>query len=1291
MQPRVTVALATVWLTVAVLVGGAVTLRLSHDQYSPASPRRHAGVQQDHARDWRDRDPAEDQPFDLWIGSRRPIFTEGWQRRLSNIAGAEFATDKVDYGYEMPETLSSETVVSPSDLLDDPFVADDTFQDQGPGSMEIYKLDLSKEKTLLTATTPSTNLLSRNKSKAPKKTGHLNSKTKTTEVKSTTTSENINHRQSNFFEEQRTETSLVNRDAFGVGGVPELQVGCEGLEASSSSHKAKRSIDTPDEEKGEMPASVLLDVMPVSLDLDDDALSYDEEEYEEMDELFKLKKLETTTKNNKPNRGDMDASYLNSDHLDEFRQPEKLPVRGDLGKYTSMNSSGSITDQKELVKRSLTDLEIESYEKIKPKREAVSLDDDDGAGRSHGRRLLWFAEANAERFADGKSERKRTGRSIDWGYGEDEGVVSSDELQTVNERRRQHDMRYHQDMSKRHDQHHGLNTNADSIRREYEKLLEQKRRDEEEHLRQMQQANQRTLSRWEEEEKRRRDEMRRRHYEDYRKRMNHTSTPRIDNEEEMEERQRLETAYDRTQEIARKNEEELRRRQEEEERRRRLQEEEMRRRPQNKWQEEENWRKSGSRTSSVSDEERRRRLHEEEMKRREEEHRRRLEEEQRRQLQEEEMRRRPQNKWQEEENWRKSGSRTSSVNDEERRRKLHEEEMKRREEEHRRRLEEEQRRQLQEEEMRRRPQSKWQEEENLRKSGSRTSSVSDEERRRRLYDQEMKRREEEHRRRLEEEEEARRQEQYRSQQEAQRKKEEEERRRQENSMRNLSEYDRRRLEDRRREWSERRKQENEDERRQQQPPSNLMRAEHPVSHSNDIRQRDQDERRREQEERVLDQKLREYVARNQPINVNRINANRRPEEERRRYRPEENRDPRINVSRDDEEYRRRVEEQRKRQEEERRQQDYIRRYQSVNMPSRDNQSTAAGRNWFEERRLIEEARRRDRYPDPGVRRDHGPSAPTYIDPRSSPEEVRRRQQETARRLEEERRQRYEAEEQRKELARRQWEEEKERRLRVERMRKEAARREEEARRAQSRKYEEDRKRLEVARIEAERRRQEMLKERSRNEAGRTKQPEATRQIYHQDPSLLEHRRRQDSRLIPNNLMRAEEARRAAAERERQRLDAERRQQEESRMREHRQKETDQWSRQELARLNSLPVNARIIVRPGGSWPTTSPDSPVISGRFGNEIDFTGINPHREGVQVPQFPVPATSRPPVQTPSPCVWAVIHCCSSNNNRLVKCFESLGCPGINWDPNPCRGAIADAARAEVLKFYQANNAHN
>lgn len=1191
MQPRVTVALATVWFTVAGLVGGTVTLRLSNDQYSPASPYQYVELR-DQARDWRAHEPAEDQPLDLWIGSRRSIPAEelkalhrndkfaeqdfspekplkdnvsskrvyslsSWQRRLPNIATTEFAADKVDYGYEMPETLSREAMVPRSDLLDDPFVADDTFQDQGPGSMEIYKLDLSKEKALLTATTPSTNLPLRNKSKALKKTSHLNSKTKMTEIKSMTIDPKVHHRQSNFFEEQQTETSSVNRDAFGVGGVPELQVGCEGLEASPSSHKAKRSIDTPDKEKGMVPASVLLDVMPISLDLDYN-LSYDEENYEEMDELFKLKKLETATKKSKPNRGDMDASHLNSDHLDESRQPEKLPVRGDLGESILRKSRGFEIDREKSEK--LTDLEIKKGTKVK--RELSLSNDAIG-----NRRLL--VEANTKGFADGKGERKRARRSANWGFGENEGVVSSDELQTVNERRRQHDMRYHQDVSRRRDQHRGINPDVDSIRREYENLLEQKRREEEEErLRRMQQGGRKTSNRWEEEE-RRRDEMRKAQHDKYRYRMDYTSTPRMDDEEvrrQMKERQRQEIARSRTQEMIRRQEEEQKRFREEEEQRRRLHEEE-------------------------------------------------------------ETGKRPYNKKWKEENARRSESETPMSNEQKR---LHNEETRRREEERQR-------------------QEAW------------------------------------------------RREQYRSQQETQRKKEEEERRRQENRTRNFPQDDRRRLEERRREWLEKKRQQEEDEKRRQQPPSNLMREGHRINQPNNVRQHDRDEERRmrEQDERQREQKLREYIARNQPINV--THADRRSDEERRRYRPEENRDPRMrNASRDDEEYR--AKEQRRRQEEERKLQDYIRRNQPVNVPSRSNQSSIRNRNWLEERRLIEEARRRDpdRYPDSEARRHHGPSAPTYnIDWRGSPEEVRQRQQETERRLKEERRQRHEAEERRKELARRQREEE-ERRLREEQIRKEVVRREQETRKAQSRRYEENRKRLEAIKLQAERRRQEMLKERDRSssEAARSRQPEATRPTYsgsfrpaYQDPHLLEHRRRQDSQPIPSNLVREEEARRAA-EREKQRLEAERRRQGDSRMRDHKPKETDQWRRQELARLNSLPVSARIIVVDPSSSTSISPTVLSRDG-FNNEIDFTGINPHRKGIQVPKFPVASTSKPPAISLTPCVWAIVQCCSPNNSRLVKCFESMGCPGVNWDPNPCRDSVTNAARTEVIKFY--TNASN
>lgn len=76
-----TVALATVWLIVG-LVGGTVTLRLFHDQYSPASLRHPSGIQREQTEDWKDHDLAEDQPLDLWISSRRSISAEGTSRIL---------------------------------------------------------------------------------------------------------------------------------------------------------------------------------------------------------------------------------------------------------------------------------------------------------------------------------------------------------------------------------------------------------------------------------------------------------------------------------------------------------------------------------------------------------------------------------------------------------------------------------------------------------------------------------------------------------------------------------------------------------------------------------------------------------------------------------------------------------------------------------------------------------------------------------------------------------------------------------------------------------------------------------------------------------------------------------------------------------------------------------------------------------------------------------------------------------------------------------------------------------
>lgn len=179
----------------------------------------------------------------------------------------------------------------------------------------------------------------------------------------------------------------------------------------------------------------------------------------------------------------------------------------------------------------------------------------------------------------------------------------------------------------------------------------------------------------------------------------------------------------------------------------------------------------------------------------------------------------------------------------------------------------------------------------------------------------------------------------------------------------------------------------------------------------------------------------------------------------------------------------------------------------------------------------------------------------------------------------------------------------------------------------------------------------------------------------------DHRRRQD--LVPANLVLNETRRRpVVVERARQRQEeVERRRQEERRAKEAREREErdrvmkEQWRRQEEARLNALPVSARIIVQP---------QKPRLVSRIGGiDIDFLGANPFQGGVRFPNFPAPPTRRP-VQSPPPCVWAVIQCCPSNQ-RLVTCFESLGCPGVNWDSNPCRDSVSQAARAQVEKFYR------
>ena len=125
--------------------------------------------------------------------------------------------------------------------FEESFVADDTFQDQGPGSLEIYKLDLLRERPLLHG--HQVTMFPSGKSKVPKKTSHAAWKpAKTAEYggRPPPGLPMLLRKQSNSFDEPSTEVP-PSADLFGVGGVPELQVGCEGLEAAH--YKERRSID----------------------------------------------------------------------------------------------------------------------------------------------------------------------------------------------------------------------------------------------------------------------------------------------------------------------------------------------------------------------------------------------------------------------------------------------------------------------------------------------------------------------------------------------------------------------------------------------------------------------------------------------------------------------------------------------------------------------------------------------------------------------------------------------------------------------------------------------------------------------------------------------------------------------------------------------------------------------------------------------------------------------------------------------------------------------------------------
>ncbi|CAK9796988.1 Reticulocyte-binding protein homolog 2a [Anthophora quadrimaculata] len=1196
MQPGVTVVLATIWLAAYVNVVGTASLhpsRLTLDQYTPLAPQqRQHGVYRrvEGQLDWKDQNPAENQPFDLSISPRRSISvsaTDGGSeeqsykskylekdsmlRRSGNNAGDDFSPlleDKqfsnfVEEGFTEEksdaEGTKGQKSVSREPLppyeLENPPIADGTFQDQGPSSVEIYKLDQPREKSPLSSASIA-KIVSNSKSKTPKKTNHSNWKDKTTEYKAST-SPKILRKQSNSSDDFNTEI-LSNHDPFSIGGVPELQVGCEGLEASDL-NKEKRSIDySLVKDKSSKDVEPWMAVTPISLDIDYEISG--EEGYEEMDELFKLKKLETTTKAVKQNRGDMEPN-LHSNFFDDKKPTDKLPVRGDLGKFNVNNQPTiqpvTFSRGNQQSEENVTNSEaLHSIDRKEGVESEVKSTDDSVTGTNQRRKILWLDDPDdTEQLVN----EGRVKRAI-WGFGEDEGVLSSDELQTANTRRRQaYEMRRKEEERRRAEEARRRNytenqTNSDikMIREEYEKLLEQRQREEEERQRRVLHQN-----------LQRRPESNKWQQED-------------------EHRQRLQ------EEVAKKS--------------RWLNEERKRQKF------EAHRRKQESRPQIPT--------YEEEKERRMEEERR---------LKEEEESRRERARW-EQELKRRQQAELDRRNLEERRREWMLKQRQQEEAERRREQEEAERRKQQEEAERRRQQ------------------------------------EEAERRRQQEEAERRRQQ------------EDAERRRQQ------EEVERRRQQ----EEAERRRQQEEEERRRQQPyknePANLLRVRPSTNRPYDP---ETEQRIREQQEAERRRKLNMYIQRNQPINLNSSRDQQREEMDRRRQQEERKlqeyirrnqpvRLPKVNESYDRDllEYRRKVDE--ARQEEERKLQEYIRRNQPVRL-SKVNETY--DRNLLEHRRRVDEARQYNRLNYPGSgngRRNHGPSAPTNIDPRNYVDENRRR--EAARRLEEERMQERQRQQQ-------------------EELRREILRREEETRKMQSRRYEEERKKLEAKRLEEERRTKELLEEEARrSQAGRTRPLENSRLGY-EDRRRLEEHRRHDTSLIPGNLVlngsrRAMELQKQRQEQERRRLEAEWRRRANSRTNEGRQSEQHhsgameaQWRRQEEARLNALPVSAKIIVKPAVS---SSVPKVISRAGFNTDIGFLGVNPNGPGVQVPNFPAPSTRRPPENGPPPCVWAVVQCCSPHVNRLVTCFETMGCPGINWDPNPCRVSITQAAREQVSNFY-------
>ncbi|XP_063995537.1 calponin homology domain-containing protein DDB_G0272472-like isoform X2 [Diachasmimorpha longicaudata] len=409
---------------------------------------------------------------------------------------------------------------------------------------------------------------------------------------------------------------------------------------------------------------------------------------------------------------------------------------------------------------------------------------------------------------------------------------------------------------------------------------------------------------------------------------------------------------------------------------------------------------------------------------------------------------------------------------------------------------------------------------------------------------------------------------------------------------------------------------------------------------------DEDESDNERVQTVAERKRQEY------LKLQREEMEKRRREQLVRQRNQENRrnDNQINseIERIHKEYEMRLSAEQRDQE--RKLKDYIERNRPIVVDNREER----------DRRVLDEFRRTsgaNGYNNPPGRahgRSRGPSPPiTY--PSSS------RVDDTARRWEAEQRRRQEEYQRRKEGELRREEEERRRRIEERQQAYNQTSNPRETLAEQRRRMEESR-RADEWRRELERRKE--MQNQSNNNPYR--RPEEWRKVEEKMTWERENGNDEEENRRNQARLREEERRRRVMEEKQKRWDD--------------------------ARLNSLPVSARIILVPNSSV-RSSTSSPFVHsrGNFDDDdnVQFSGINPNRPGLSAGRFPAALTPRPPRISPSPCVWAVVQCCpNSDQRRLNSCFEYLGCPGVNWDPNPCASAHSDAARAQVAEFYESAN---